>query len=538
MADRYWVGASGSLWGNTSSWSDTSGGAPGASVPTSADSVFFDQAATLTVVLSGTLACLDFNVTAGTLTFSNIGTLAVSGSMTISNVTPTWTHSGTITFNATTAQTITTNGVSFNCPFTFNGVGGDWTFVDPLTITDKLFTLTNGAVHFGANTITAGLFDSSNGNVRTLDFGTGKFVLRWTGTTWNTLTITNLTVSGTPVVDVTYAGALAMTVRSGSFPEAVAPTFNFSGGTYNLTLSGSINDLDFTGFSGTLLGGSRTIYGSAVFSAGMTYAATGSILFFRATSPGKTVTTNGLTLDCPVTFAGIGGSYQLQDALTLGGTRTLSVTAGTLDLNGKTVTAGAFSGSGSSVRAVDMTDATAVILNSGNTWNMPASANCTVNAAGSTITMTSASAKNFIGGNFTYGTLNQGGAGQLSITNGSNTFQNITNTVQPATVQLLAGATQTLGNLTLSGTSGNLITLQSSSATPAIVSKASGTVDLSYVSIANITATGGATWNALTDNGNVDAGGNTGWNFVPPAVVTFFKAVFRPVFAQVFRPIV
>lgn len=43
MASRYWVGGSGTwVGGNTANWSATSGGAGGASVPTSADDVFFD----------------------------------------------------------------------------------------------------------------------------------------------------------------------------------------------------------------------------------------------------------------------------------------------------------------------------------------------------------------------------------------------------------------------------------------------------------------------------------------------------------------
>jgi hypothetical protein len=43
MADRYWVGGTAN-WDGTSGtkWSATSGGAGGASVPTSADDVFFD----------------------------------------------------------------------------------------------------------------------------------------------------------------------------------------------------------------------------------------------------------------------------------------------------------------------------------------------------------------------------------------------------------------------------------------------------------------------------------------------------------------
>ena len=43
MADRYWVGGTGT-WSstNTANWSASSGGASGASVPTAADDVFFD----------------------------------------------------------------------------------------------------------------------------------------------------------------------------------------------------------------------------------------------------------------------------------------------------------------------------------------------------------------------------------------------------------------------------------------------------------------------------------------------------------------
>ena len=49
MADRYWVGGAGT-WDNTGTarWSTSSGGASGASAPTSADNVFFDSASNAT----------------------------------------------------------------------------------------------------------------------------------------------------------------------------------------------------------------------------------------------------------------------------------------------------------------------------------------------------------------------------------------------------------------------------------------------------------------------------------------------------------
>jgi len=45
------------------------------------------------------------------------------------------------------------------------------------------------------------------------------------------------------------------------------------------------------------------------------------------------------------------------------------------------------------------------------------------------------------------------------------------------------------------------------------ISMSSGTVNATNCTISNSTATGGATFNALVANGNIDGGGNTGWNF-------------------------
>lgn len=80
------------------------------------------------------------------------------------------------------------------------------------------------------------------------------------------------------------------------------------------------------------------------------------------------------------------------------------------------------------------------------------------------------------------------------------------------TLQLKAGVTSTVGGFVTSGT--NQKYLQSTLAgTQATLSKASGAVDVSYLTIQDINATGGATWNAYLYNANVDAGNNTNWNF-------------------------
>ena len=150
MANRYWVGGA-STWNTTSTtnWSTTSGGTGGASVPTAADSVFFDQAGTYTVTCTGALTCLDFTVSAGTVSFINgtTPTFAISGSMSLLAGTV-WSSTGAITFNATTTgKTITTNGVSITGAIIFNGVGGGWTLASALTSTTVTFT--NGTFSTG-----------------------------------------------------------------------------------------------------------------------------------------------------------------------------------------------------------------------------------------------------------------------------------------------------------------------------------------------------------------------------------------------------
>ena len=97
---------------------------------------------------------------------------------------------------------------------------------------------------------------------------------------------------------------------------------------------------------------------------------------------------------------------------------------------------------------------------------------------------------------------------QDALTQGSTRAFTITN----GTVQLKDGATSTVGAFTTSGT--NQKFLQSTLAgTQATISQASGTVNASYLTIQDINATGGATWNALFLNNNVDDGNNDGWDF-------------------------
>lgn len=529
MADRYWVGGTGT-WNTTSTtnWSTGSGGSSGASVPTAADNVIFDSGSgtnpTITLGAAG-LACLDITVSATTFTFTSTGTLTVSGSMSLASGTV-WNATGTMTFNATSAVTILTNGTTLSCPVTLNGVGGTWALTSALTMgSTRTLTLTNGTLDLtnsgaGNYTLTTGRFSSTNSNTRSVTFGTANITLTDNNTTiWGISTATGWTISGTPTVNCTYSGSTGTRTITNtiSIPEAHQINFNISAGS-DTFIMGSAKNLNFTGFSGTLSNAARYIYGNLTFSSGMTITGgTGTISFF-ATSGTQQLTTAGKTLDFPITQNNPGATLRLEDNLTMGSTRIFQITGGTLDLNAKIAAIDTFNSSGTATRAITFNSGTLSI--SGTTTSaFNASGSGLTTSAGSgngTITMTAATAKTFVGGGYTYAaTLNQGGAGTLTVS-GSNTLYDITATSVPSTITFIDGTTQTVTQFTASGTAGNLLTLDS--LTPGsgyTLFDTSGTINISHCSIKDSIATGNAFWGAYISNGNINAGNNFGWRFSP-----------------------
>jgi hypothetical protein len=272
---------------------------------------------------------------------------------------------GAITFAATSGtKTINIAGVTFDRPFTFNGVGGTFQLVAALTSgAGRTATLTNGTLDLNGYTLTTGLFSSSNSNTRTLAFGTGKIVLTGTGVNiWSNATGTGFTYTGTSRIEAfgpSTTGTrqiLPSTVATST--EAIALNFYITGGSDTISFTSTsrrVNSIDFTGFSGTFTNSAPTVHGSYTISTGMTVGAGTDVTTFAATTA-QTITTNGKTLDFPVTFDGIGGVWAMQDALTLGSTRTLTMTNGTLKLKASTTsTVGSFATSGTNPKFLTST---------------------------------------------------------------------------------------------------------------------------------------------------------------------------------------
>ena len=523
MADRYWVGGTGTWDGtSTANWSASSGGASGASVPTAADNVFFDANSNIgtgafTVTMANTpRVCNDFTASgldgAMTLAGGSIG-LTVSGSLTFSATNFTRTYTGVTTFNATTTgKTVTTNGVSFVANIVFNGVGGSWTLGSALTATNTT-TLTQGTLDLQSYTLSTGVFSSSNANTRTIAFGTGNITCTGTGTVWTTATATNLTTTGTQVVNVTSTGSTSITVTTGGLSEINSISYNYTGGPYLLTFVGNAahtaRNANFTGFAGTLNNTTfGTFYGNIIFSSGMTLFSSANGITFGATSGTQQITTNGKTINFPITFNGAGGTFQLQDALTMGSTRDAALANGTLDLNGKTMTVGTRFRISAGTKNLTFNGGTLVCPDPNTTSfnnSNPTGFTTTAGTGTGTISMTAATAKTFVGGGSTYNcTLNQGGIGTLTVS-GANTFLNITNTVQPTTV-LFTVATHKFTNFSLSGTAGNLVTLGSTSG------------------IVQATLQKGSTW--FMGANSTDAGNNTGLTFTAGGGIDYLNVSY------------
>lgn len=287
-----------------------------------------------------------------------------------------------------------------------------------------------GMTVFGSTATSLGTITGGSGNTWTVSIG-GTFASQ---------TMTAGTV-----------GASVPTVADNVF-------FSAGAGTGTITMSGALACLSFdsTGASaltftntGTLnCAGNFTIIASTIWN-------TSGTITFSSTSTGRTITTNGKTLACGVTFNGVGGGWTLAGALTITGNITL--TAGIFSTGGFALSAAAINISGSTTRTFNMASS-AVTVSSSNGWTATTTTNLTFTNTGSTLNLPILGGV-FAGGGLSYATVAKasGSNGNLIVT-GANTFTNFTvanngsNSI--SYVAFPAGVTQTItGTLTLSGTS-------------------------------------------------------------------------------------
>lgn len=268
-----------------------------------------------------------------------------------------------------------------------------------------------------------------------------------------------------------------------------------------------------------------TISGNLTCGSGVTY--TGITNYFVGNS-NQTITSAGKTLAAVYIYK-TAGTVSLGDALLLSGPMQV---AGPCTFNAVSynVTVQTFQIPAAYAATVNMGSGLWTLTSTAAVWAFNATATLNKGTANILLSDTTTTSRQFFGAGKSYNKLTIGGTtgiSTLTITGGANTFTEIASTKTVAhTITFPAATTTTVGDFTVAGSSGNVVTINSSSAgSAATLSKSSGIVNVNYLSIRDSTATGGATWYAGANSTNVS--NNTGWIFsgVPSGsgmMMTFF----------------
>jgi hypothetical protein len=672
MATYYWVGGSGT-WdaSTTTNWALSSGGAGSAGFPTSSDSVIFDlnsgAAPVVTISAAVCSACTIGAPTSGTLTLAfGSSTLTASGNFSVTT-TISVTGTGTIICAGTSPTFAGNNNTFYNVSFTSAALGstiitGANTF-NNLSQTSRSATgrrivqlnesqTVNGTLTLGAsntsirrirvqsNVIGTQRTITLNGTLATLadiDFqdinAAGTVATPWTGTRLgNCLGNANITFDAPKNVYRVGTGnwsATQWSLSSGSsvdtnnFPLAQDTAIFDTGtvtGTHTFDQPWSVGALDCSALNVavTIATGSTSpaFFKNLILDSDVTLTGTANLLF-AGQGTTQTITSAGVSIPQSIFIESPNGTVQLQDNLTMGSTRTFTLTSGTLDLsNGnRTLSTGLFSSSNSNTRAIAFgTGKITVTGNAAGVWDFRTATNFTytgtsnveftyagavgtriirhgdtaggsetnaisvkVTAGTDVVSFTSQAFikdADFTGysgamtptfnlyGNLIFSATQTISAGNTGITlagtsgtqqitmngltydrnmvvngiGGTFAFQDAftqgstrTFTLTNGTLRLKNGVTSTVGSFVANNSSVKFL----QSTTPgsqATLSQASGTVNVVDLTIRDINAVGGASWNAYTDFENTDAGNNDGWNFSlsPPYSVAELPITLRP----------
>ena len=515
----YWSLVAGGNWIDTA-WATSSGGtAAAANYPLPQDTAIIDDAglnsgATITVSVAINAGTIDMSARTLPMTFAmSTNDVSIYGNFILSSAvsatgTATWTFAG---YNKT--QTITPAGVSLPIQLIVNNSTVTVAPSSALTTTNT-FTLTAGTLNLNGFNLTCTTFIATGTLTRAIAFGTNTISVT---TTLSAATITGLTVTGTPVINISVGGIINWGSTGGSQSNAVS--INITGSTPITSITGSYLNVDFTGYTGTWSGsGTSTIYGNFTLASGMTLTATGAITFAGTT--GGNIVSNGKTITMYMTINGT-GTWGLGSALTTTGVMT--VTQGTFNTNNYNLSIATFSAnSGTLTRSISLGSSTVTVstgsfllANSGTTFNAGTSL---ISSPNNSARLGSGSGT-YIFYNVSFTNTTAGRPASLSwvAISGTNTFNNLTFATQSSSIVNLSGGTAysipivtfptglttTInGTLSISGSLGiNRILMCADSYGSAIIS-AAATSSLTDIDFRNITATGASIPWAGTRIGN------------------------------------
>jgi len=276
----YWVGGTGN-WSSTTSWSTSSGGASGAAIPTSLDSVTFDSASnatdyTATIDAGVTIArCAAFTMAgpaSGNVTFTGSVPVAFHGNVSFAATGIINSYTGTMNLASNSSYTFTTNGLTFASATTVRGIGSTWTLGSSFSTTST-YTVTSGTSNLNGFSLTCSDFSSPASAVRTISLGSSTVNLSL-NTGWQ-VALSNLTLNaGTSTITNSASSAYfdggGLTYYNYSVTSGLNTTYTIaSSNTFNNL---SISGLTSVGFATVSISANQTISGTLTVSAGTTAA--------------------------------------------------------------------------------------------------------------------------------------------------------------------------------------------------------------------------------------------------------------------------
>ena len=440
----------------------------------------------------------------------NVTTFVLASGGTYTSLSFTTYKAGTLTSNGKPIFRLTIGNTAYSIQLTSTTLIGDLTLNGNNTT-----TLSIGTLVLNGYTLFTGIFSSSSTQTRSIVFGTSNIVLAQTSvsvgsTVLSMATATNFTYTGTGgfTSDASVTRTYTFGTTGGSTTNAPNLSLTGSGTAVQTFTTGSwFKNLNFGTTAFAVPATVLSIGGDLTLSSGGTFTGLTAIMVASGTITSNGQSLAGLTVNTT-------GTATLADALTASGALTL--TQGTLACSTFSVTSATFASTGTLTRSMSGSG-TYTITGAGTAFSNASAAGITI--TGLIISMTAATAKTFAGGSGgsggSFSTLNQGGAGALTISGNFNSFDDLTATTRPSTITFTSGQTRLFTNFTLSGTPGNLVTINSTvNGSQHILSKSSGTVDVGFLSIQDSNATGGATWYAGATSTNVS--NNLGWIFTAP----------------------
>lgn len=505
---------------------------------TATNSTITCTGANATVFTSNPSTSLTKTLTGSTITSSGVNATIIAGAS-FNFITVGFTGGGNM---ALSPQGITNLSVVGTATMTDNIiVNGNWTATGNMTFGGNSQTnrLTVRSSSLGVQrTLTAATVTLSNTNFSNI---TGAGAATWSGTSLGDAGGNSNITFATPVnrfwVSNTgnYSDINHWATSSGGTPGATMPLPQDSAfwDVNSITLAGqtvtfdenAVGNLDFTGvlnLPALNLPVEANIYGNMTLNTGVTDAGTAA-WSWEHQSGTKTITSNGFIGRTwnQYEIKGPGGTLSLGDDVN---TLAIVVTQGTFTANNHNVTLSGPPGlnaTGTLTRGLTMGSGTWTFTNlvAGAFWNIGTTTGITFSAGTSTIKLLAATPpagnRTFLGGGLTYNNFwwaETNGGGAVTVT-GSNTFNDflISKGNFARSLTFSAGATNTVSSIEMDGESDALLTVKSSSGgSAATISDSSGANLWTYLSVQDITASGGATFTACE---SVNVSGNTGITF-------------------------